>query len=77
LGGLNAIGWKDLEKVILKFGFTLARTEGDHRAYVREDALRPVIIPTYDELPPFVIKKCLNTAGISRREFMKAIGREN
>lgn len=68
---------KKLKKVILKFGVALDRTDGDHRAYVKDGVLRSVIIPIWDELPPLIIKNCLNTAGISRRQFMKAIGREN
>lgn len=77
MGGLSGIHWKDPEAVILNAGFTYDRTRGDHRVYVRDDVLRPVIIPMYDELPPRIIKNCLNTPGITRREFMEFLGCQN
>lgn len=77
MSGLNGIGWKDLEFVILRHGFTFHRQEGDHRAYVRPGALRPIIIPTYDELPIFIVRNCLRTAGITRKVCMQLLGREN
>jgi len=69
--------WKQLEYVVLQHGFTFDRQHGDHRAYVKDGVLRPVIIPTYDELPTFIVKNCLNTAGISRKECLRLLRREN
>jgi predicted RNA binding protein YcfA (HicA-like mRNA interferase family) len=58
-----------LEKVFLAAGFTFARQEGSHRSYVRPGTLRPVVIPTYDEVPISIIRNNLKTAGLSREEF--------
>lgn len=77
MGGLNGITWQELEAVITHYGFTFRRQEGDHRSYVKPGALRPVVIPTYDNLPTFIIKKCLNTAGVTRRECLTFLGRQN
>ncbi|MEW6140701.1 MAG: type II toxin-antitoxin system HicA family toxin [Thermodesulfobacteriota bacterium] len=66
-----------MEHVLVQNGFKFERQQGDHRAYVKEGVLRPVIIPMYDDLPAFIVKRCLNTAGITRRECLRLLGREN
>ena len=64
------VHWKVLEKVFLKEGFKFARQEGSHRSYVKPGVLRPIVIPTYDEVPVSISKNNLKTAGISREEFL-------
>jgi predicted RNA binding protein YcfA (HicA-like mRNA interferase family) len=65
-------GWK-LARIIEKAGFTLVRSEGDHFIYVKEGVRRPVVIPDYPELPVFIIRKNLQTAGISREEYFRLL----
>ena len=36
---------------------------------------RPVVIPEWSEIPVFIIKNNLRTAGISREEYLKKIQR--
>lgn len=60
--------WK-LRKVMEKAGFKCVRTEGDHFVYVKSGVARPVVIPDWDEVPVFIIKNNLRTAGISRDEY--------
>jgi hypothetical protein len=36
---------------------------------VKPGVFRPIVIPTYDEVPVSIIKNNLKTAGISRDEF--------
>jgi predicted RNA binding protein YcfA (HicA-like mRNA interferase family) len=64
------VHWQDLEKVFLSAGFRLARQEGSHRSYVKAGILRPVVIPTYDQVPVSIIRNNLKTAGISRDEYL-------
>ena len=59
--------WK-LRKGMEKSGFKCVRTEGDHFVYVKSGVARPVVIPEWDEVPVFIIKNNLRTAGISRDE---------
>ena len=59
------VHWKVLAK-----GFKFARQEGSHRSYVKPGISRPIVIPTYDEVPVAIIKNNLKTAGISREEFL-------
>jgi predicted RNA binding protein YcfA (HicA-like mRNA interferase family) len=52
-----------------KAGFHCVRTEGDHFVYVKPGVARPVVIPDWDEVPVFIIKNNLRTAGLSREEY--------
>jgi predicted RNA binding protein YcfA (HicA-like mRNA interferase family) len=51
-----------------------ARQEGSHRSYTKPGISRPVVIPEYEEVPVFVIKNNLKTAGISRDEYFRLLG---
>ncbi|MHB8765564.1 MAG: type II toxin-antitoxin system HicA family toxin [Deferrisomatales bacterium] len=69
------IHWKRLEAVFLLAGFRFVRQEGSHRAYVKNGVLRPVVIPTYDEIPVALIRNNLKTAGLGRDEYFELLGR--
>lgn len=58
-----------LRKVFEKAGFKCVRIEGDHFVYTKEGITRPVVIPDWKEVPVFVIKNNLRTAGITREEY--------
>lgn len=58
--------WRTVEAVFLADGFRFVRQEGSHRSYVKEGVARPVVIPTYKDVPVFIIRNNLKTAGISR-----------
>lgn len=58
-----------LSKVFEKAGFKCVRVEGDHFVYTKEGIPRPVVIPSWKEVPVFIIKNNLRTAGISREEY--------
>jgi predicted RNA binding protein YcfA (HicA-like mRNA interferase family) len=63
------IHWRELEKVFLSAGFRFARQEGSHRSYTKPGVPRPIVIPTYDEVPVSIIRNNLKTAGITRDEY--------
>jgi predicted RNA binding protein YcfA (HicA-like mRNA interferase family) len=63
------IHWKRLEKVFLSTGFRFARQEGSHRSYTKPGVTRPIVIPTYDEVPVSIVRNNLKTAGITREEY--------
>jgi predicted RNA binding protein YcfA (HicA-like mRNA interferase family) len=69
------IHWKLLENVFLGAGFRFARHEGSHRSYVKEGIRRPVVIPTYDEVPVSIIRHNMKTAGMSREEYFALLER--
>jgi predicted RNA binding protein YcfA (HicA-like mRNA interferase family) len=70
---ITPISWRRLEQVFLAAGFTFVRQEGSHRSYTKPGVLRPVVIPTYDEVPVFIIRNNLRTAGISRDEYLRLL----
>jgi predicted RNA binding protein YcfA (HicA-like mRNA interferase family) len=67
------IHWRRLEKVFLAAGFVFARQEGSHRSYVKKGVARPVVIPTYDEIPVSIIRNNLKTAGLSREDYFRLL----
>jgi len=62
-----------LRRVFERAGFVCVRTEGDHFVYTKPGVSRPVVIPDWKELPVFIIKNNLRTAGISRDEYFKLL----
>lgn len=72
---ITPIHWRLLEKVLLAAGFQFARQEGSHRSYTKSGVSRPVVIPTYDEIPVSIILNNLKTAGISRDEYFAILNR--
>lgn len=72
---ITPISWQRLEKVFLAAGFEFARQEGSHRSYTKPGILRPVVIPTYDEISVSIISNNLKTAGISREEYFRLLAK--
>ena len=70
---LRPLPWRRIERVFLGAGFRFARQVGSHRSYVKEGVLRPVVIPTYDEVPVAIIRNNIKTAGMSREEFLRLL----
>jgi predicted RNA binding protein YcfA (HicA-like mRNA interferase family) len=64
---------KRLKKVFEKAGFKRVRTEGDHFVYTKKGIIRPIIIPDWPEVPVFIIKNNLRSAGISREEYFNLL----
>lgn len=59
---------KTLERIFLAAGFQFLRQEGSHRSCVKQGISRPVVIPAYREVPVFIMRNNLKTAGIAREE---------
>ncbi|MCZ6681446.1 MAG: type II toxin-antitoxin system HicA family toxin [Candidatus Poribacteria bacterium] len=72
---ITPVHWQALEKIFLATGFRFARQKGSHRSYTKPGVLRPVVIPTYDEVPVAIIRKNLRTAEISRDEYFRLLER--
>lgn len=65
--------WRTVEAVFLAAGFRFVRQEGSHRSYVKPGVARPVVIPAYHDVPVFVIRNNLKTAGLSRDEYFRLL----
>jgi predicted RNA binding protein YcfA (HicA-like mRNA interferase family) len=70
---LTPVHWKTLECVFVKAGFVFVRQRGDHRIYAKSGVLRPVVVPTYDEITQDIITSNLRTAKISRDEYFRLL----
>ena len=66
---ITPISAKKFMKILEKAGFTCVRIEGDHYVYTKVGILRPLVIPDWDEVPVFIIKNNLRTAGLSRDDY--------
>lgn len=64
-----------LRKVFEKAEFKCVRIEGDHFVYTKEGVPKPVVIPDWKEVPVFIIKNNLRTAGITREEYFSLLTR--
>ena len=62
-----------LRKVFEKTGFKCVRIEGDHYVYTKQGVMRPVVIPDWPEVPVFIIKNNIRTAGISRERYFQLL----
>jgi len=67
------VHWRVLERVVIATGFCFARQEGSHRSYSKPGVMRPIVIPTYDEVPVAIIRNTLSMAGISRDEYFRLL----
>ena len=67
------VHFKKLVRAFELSGFVLDRTEGDHLVYVKKGTKRPVVIPTYKQVPVFIIKNNLRSAKISREEYFQLL----
>jgi predicted RNA binding protein YcfA (HicA-like mRNA interferase family) len=70
---LAPVDWQTLERIFIRTGFRFGRQEGSHRSYIKDGVARPVVIPTYREVPVFIIRNNLKTAGLSRDEYFELL----
>ena len=58
-------------KIFEMAGCVYVRTKGDHLIYHYPDAIRPVIIPKYREVPVFIIQNNMRIIGMSRERYFE------
>jgi predicted RNA binding protein YcfA (HicA-like mRNA interferase family) len=68
---ITPIPAKRLRRVFEKAGFSCVRSEGDHFVYTKQGVIRPIVRPDWPEVPVFIIKNNLRSAGLSREEYFK------
>jgi predicted RNA binding protein YcfA (HicA-like mRNA interferase family) len=69
------IAYKKLVKIFELEGFRFSRQKGDHLIYTKPGILRPLVIPSYDEVPVFIIQNLLRTAKISRERYFELLSK--
>ncbi len=73
IAGLSPAHYKTLIAVLERAGFIFHRQRGDHLIYTKPGLIRPPVIPAYHEVPVFIIKNLLRTAGISREQYLELV----
>ena len=69
MAALRPVHFRKLVSVFERDGFRFDRQEGDHLIYTKAEIKRPLVIPMYRDVPVFIIKNLLRTAGMSRERF--------
>jgi len=70
---LTPVHWRRLVCVLEAVGFSVVRQEGDHIVMTKAGWVRPVVVPRYREVPVFVIRNNLRTAGIGRERYFELL----
>jgi predicted RNA binding protein YcfA (HicA-like mRNA interferase family) len=70
---LRPLDYRTLARVFERDVFTFDRQRGDHLIYTKPGVRRPLVIPMYKELPVFIIKNLLRTAGMSREQYFELL----
>jgi predicted RNA binding protein YcfA (HicA-like mRNA interferase family) len=70
---ITPISSNKLRKVFEKYGFKCVRIEGDHYVYTKKGVIRPIVIPKWPEIPVFIIRNNIRTAGISREQYFQLL----
>jgi len=70
---LRPVDYRTLTRVFERDGFAFNRQHGDHLIYTKAGVKRPLVIPMYRELPVFIIKNLLRTAGMSREQYFELL----
>ena len=65
--------YKTQVKIFELAGCKYMRTRGDHLIYHHAEAIRPVVIPKYNEIPVFVIKNNMKVIGLSRERYLELL----
>ena len=68
---LTPVHWEVLECIFLKHGFAYERQKGSHKSNVKSGVLRPLIIPTYQEVDTGIIRGLMRTAGMDRKTYFE------
>jgi predicted RNA binding protein YcfA (HicA-like mRNA interferase family) len=70
---IQPIHFEKLITVLLKCGFGIVRTRGDHIVLSKKGNIRPLVVPKWKEVPVFIIKNNLRSAGITRDEYLNLL----
>ena len=66
---IRPVDFRTLIRMFEQEGFRCNRQHGDHLIYTKAGVKRPLVIPMYSNVPVFVIKNLLRTAGMSREKY--------
>jgi len=71
---LPVISGMDCIKVLKKIGYVVVRKKGSHiRLKDKNSKLPPVTVPDHKELRPGLLRKILNDAGLTVKDFLRLL----
>ena len=73
MAAIRPVSYKMLVAIFERDGFSFLRQRGDHLIYTKPGVKRPLVIPVYPEVPVFIIKNLLRTAGMSRERYFELL----
>lgn len=73
---VRPLDYQTLVRIFTKDGFTFSRQRGDHLIFTKPGTKRPLVIPTYDAVPVFIIKNLLRTADMTRERYFELLQNE-
>lgn len=73
MAAIRSVSYKTLVEVFERDGFGFLRQRGDHLIYTKPGVRRPLVIPIYQEVPVFIIKNLLRTAGMNRERYFELL----
>jgi len=62
-------------RIFEEAGFHVTRTKGDHVVMVKTKSPRPLVIPKWENVPVFIIKNNLRSAGLTREQFFEILAK--
>jgi len=71
LSKLPLLSWRDVVKVLVKAGFTVARQKGSHLILTRDEYVVPV--PKHKEIKRGLLVEIIAEAGLTREEFLRLL----
>jgi predicted RNA binding protein YcfA (HicA-like mRNA interferase family) len=70
---LTPVHYRKLIVVFQEAGYFIDRQESSHIMMKKPGALRPLVIPKYEEVEVFIIKGLLRSTKMSRTEFFRLL----
>ena len=70
---ITQIHWRKLVKILEADGAVIVCQTGDHIEFKKAGAKRRLVVPKYKNIPIFIIKNNLKTAGISRKRYFELL----
>ena len=68
---LKPVSWKEFEKFLLFLGCRFKHQKGSHRVHTLAGLKRPLIVPAYGEIPPFIIRNNLRILNKTVEEYLE------
>ena len=70
---ITQIHWRKLVKILEADGAVIVGQTGDPIELKKEGAKRRLVVPKYKNIPIFIIKNNLKTAGITRKRYFELL----